>query len=185
MKRKLLVLFMAASAMVSVSAQEQQKIDYSHWSVNLKGGLDYTRYELGESGIMTSDNLGYALGLGIEYTINPLLGFGAEYAYMAHETGLADATANDISVYGSLNLLNLFVPNRPGCWNKFNIYGNVGAGYGFYAYNIDGGGSGDVEAPLTTYAVNAEYALSDSWALGLESQYVDYSREDLTRSVTP
>lgn len=187
MKKSVLVLLILAGTLSSVAAQEprNEKIDFSHWSFGFGGGLDYTRFELGEPGIMTKDNLGYYLDLETEYTINPLFGIGAEYNFIKLHSILGNANSNDVSLYASFNLSNMLSPKRENCWAKWNVYCNVGGGMGFYDYDIDKGPSGNVKAPLMSYAVDAEYRLSDSWGLGLGVKYVDYSREDLTMKVTP
>ena|ERR1035437_4737733 len=49
----------------------------SHWSVGIKGGINYFR--IASSTVTRSEQFHLTLGGTLEYTINPLVGVGLEY----------------------------------------------------------------------------------------------------------
>jgi outer membrane protein OmpA-like peptidoglycan-associated protein len=156
----------------------------SHWSVGLKAGVDYYRVTPVSSKTGAAnyiDDMGWTFpGLFLEYTINPLIGFGGSVDYLTYDRNTAKGNTVDFTVFGSVNLANLLAPRRTGFWSRVGVYGSWGAGLGYYSSKIvSTGAEHSLSSPLVTSALDMEYKLSNAWALGLEGQYRYYFREDL------
>jgi outer membrane protein OmpA-like peptidoglycan-associated protein len=148
----------------------------SHWSVGIKGGINYFR--ISASTINRTDQFHLTLGGMVEYTINPLVGLGVEYMNNPYgcRTNTVDITGgtNDAVLFGSINLSNLLLPNRSGK-SKFDVYGKGGFGFAFYNFSLDHAGTQTDQSAMVTLALNVEYNLSRSLSLGLEGQYRYYN----------
>ncbi len=156
----------------------------SHWSFGVKAGLDYFRVTpvSSMSGINNYiDDMGWtAPGVFLEYTINPLLGFGGNAEYFTFNRNTARGNTLDFTAYGSVNLSNLLVPERKGSWNKLNVYGDWGAGLGFYSNEVySTNEKNNLMSPLVTSTLNVDYRLNNAWALNMEAHFRYYFREDL------
>ena len=181
MKRSLLSTLLVLCVLSSgLKAQDT----LSHWSLGAKAGFDYYRVtpvssKNGFDGYV--DDMGWTFpGVFLEYTINPLVGFGGAIDYLTFDRNTAKGNTLDFTVFGSVNLANLLTPKRTGFWSRVNVYGNWGAGLGFYSNKIVATGEKNkLMSPLVTSALNLEYKLSNAWALGFEGQYRYYFREDL------
>ena len=181
MKRILLTMFFVICVFaLNLKAQDT----LSHWSIGAKAGLDYFRVtpvssNTGFSGY--TDDMGWTFpGIFLEYTINPLVGFGGSIDYFTFDRNTAKGNTLDFSVFSSVNLANLLSPKRAGFWRKVDFYGNWGAGLGFYSNKIvSTGEKHSLMSPLVTSALSLEYKLSNAWALRAEGQYRYYFREDL------
>ncbi|MDR3652314.1 MAG: OmpA family protein [Paludibacter sp.] len=181
MKRILLIMFLVISVLASnLRAQDT----LSHWSIGAKGGLDYFRVtpvstKTGFSNYI--DDMGWTFpGVFLEYTINPLVGFGGSIDYLTFDRNTAKGNTLDFSLFGSVNLANLLTPKRDGFWGKVDVYGNWGGGLGFYSNRlVSTGEKHSLMSPLVTSALSLEYKISDAWALRTEAQYRYYFREDL------
>lgn len=196
MKKILLSVMLLAVAVTYASAQStaetKAKADIAHWSAGIKAGVDY--YRVTPSSTVTdylffenswaryANNAGWtAPQIYVEYTFNPLFGLGADFSYLTYGRNTGAGHTLDFTLYGSTNLSNLLAPKRAGFWGKVNIYGNLGAGLGFYSYSgVAGVTDGDnLKSPLAFAALNAEYRLSKVLSLGVEGQYRYYMRENL------
>lgn len=185
MKKKLFSIVLLACATVYTSAQvagsqNLKPSDLSHWSIAVGGGVDY--YRVAPSGEGHKNNASWAAPrISIEYSVNPLFGIGVDGGYYAYNRSTAVGNTIDFTAYASANLFNLLLPERTGCWGKVNVYGNLGAGFGLYHYKLAATGqSNDRDfTPVATLGLNVEYNLSKSWALGFESQYRAYTKENL------
>lgn len=156
-------------------------IPVTHWSIGIKGGLNYFRI-LPEP-ISRIDQIHPMIGGTVEYSINPLVGIGLEYnynpygrPYYINETasGNIKGGAHDAILYGSINLTNLLTPYRMGSSSKLNVFGDAGVGYSFYNFSLDGAPTTYNEGPIAKIGLNLEYNLSKSLALGIEGQYRFY-----------
>lgn len=174
------------------TAETKAKADIAHWSAGIKAGVDY--YRVTPSSTVTdylffenswaryANNAAWtAPQIYVEYTFNPLFGLGADFSYLTYGRNTGAGHTLDFTLYGSTNLSNLLAPKRAGFWGKVNIYGNLGAGLGFYSYSgVAGVTDGDnLKSPLAFAALNAEYRLSKVLSLGVEGQYRYYMRENL------
>lgn len=182
----LTVLTVAYAPAQDAASQTPNNATISHWSVGLKAGLDYYRVTPFSTFGTTNwskyiNNAGWTLpGLFVEYTINPLIGFGGDLSYLTYNRNTGSGHTLDFTLFGSSNLSNLLVPVRTGFWSKVNVYGNLGGGLGFYSYKVYSTGANQtLKSPLITTGLNAEYNLSNSWAIGAEAQYRYYFRENL------
>lgn len=181
MKRNIIcAFFMLCVLAPNLKAQDS----LSHWSVGLKAGLDYYRVTPVSSKTGAAnyiDDMGWTFpGLFLEYTINPFIGFGGSVDYLTYDRNTAKGNTTDITVFGSVNLANLLAPRRTGFWSRVGVYGNWGAGLGYYSSKIvSTGAKHSLVSPLVTSALNMEYKFSNAWALCLEGQYRYYFREDL------
>jgi len=190
MKKILFSIVLLVSATVYTSAQvsgsqNSKPADLSHWSIGIGGGVDY--YRVAPSGEGHKNNASWAAPrISIEYTINPLFGIGVDGGYFAYNRSTAVGNTIDFTAYGSANLFNLLLPERTGFWGKVNVYGNLGAGFGLYHYKLATSNvSNDRDfTPVATLGLSAEYNLSKSWALGFESQYRAYTKENLGGAAT-
>jgi len=181
MNRYLLIMFFLLQIFVlRLNAQDS----LSHWSVVGKAGLDYYRVSptSTKGGIDNYiDDMGWTFpGVAVEYTINPLVGFGGGVDYFTFNRNIAKGNTLDFSVFGSVNLTNLLAPKRIGFWGRANVYGTWGVGLGFYSNELLATGEKHkLMSPLFTSAVSFEYKLSKAWSLQAEIQRRYYTREDL------
>ena len=181
MNKKLLCFFLVICFFGSgIKAQDT----LSHWSVGVKAGFDYYRVTPVSSKTGFSnyiDDMGWTFpGIFIEYTINPLIGFGGSVDYLNFDRNVASGNTFDFTVFGSVNLTNLLTPRRTGFWRKVNVYGDWGAGLGYYSNKVQAtGAKHSLASPLVTSSLNVEYKLSNVWALRAETQYRYYFREDI------
>lgn len=190
--KTLLVALLVIVPFTSISAQHIDKKEISHWSFGLKGGTSWWNFT--SPGVYQGDwDFGWHGGFVLEYTINPVFGFGLDAGYYNHD-GL-DATfdentlkipfknqAIDGLIFGSVNLSNLFSPARQGkFWKATNIYTNFGIGAGAYDYETATGTESDFKvAPLAAAGLNIEFNLGKKWALGVGGDYRWHFRDDLS-----
>lgn len=165
-----------------MNANAQTNADVSHWSIGLDGGANYFRAN--PSPASTWDRIHFVLGGTVEYSINPLAGLGVELLNNpigGEINATTDLKANsfDVLPYFSVNLSNLLSPSRDGFWKKVNFFGETGAGVGFYQNSINNGAETSSMSLLAKVGLNAEYNLSNSWALSLKGQYRYYDRDNL------
>jgi OOP family OmpA-OmpF porin len=186
MKKKLVVLLMISFSLVSfMDAQKQvNSKDYSHWSLTLKGGVDF--YRVAPVNGTYLNNMSWTFpGLLLEYSINPLFGVGLDMTYLNYvrKTSISGDLGNgstlDLTAEGSVNLFNLLIPNRGGMCKKSNLYATLGGGIGFYSFDKENGESGSGSSPLGTIGLKFEHNLSDALALGAGVHYRTYSEEVL------
>lgn len=148
----------------------------SHWSLEINGGFNYFR--LAASTLNRTSQFHLTVGGTLEYTVNPLVGVGLEYANnpfgCTTPSTLIIGGTNDVLIYGSINLLNLLIPERSGN-RKFNVYGDGGVGFAFYSFSLNHGGEQTDQSAMAKVGLNVEYALSKSFSLGVEGQYRYYN----------
>ena len=160
-------------AIGSTFAQTAKK-DVNHISFGLKGGYNY---------LLLSDRTQFAteinpsFGAFFELTANPLWSAGIEYLYMGNnQTRKADdsefkAAMHGLTYFNSINITNLVAKGRSAGWQKFNVFGTLGGGVGFYNYKFEGSDKETGAQPIVTAGLSMEYNLAKWFALGLESQY--------------
>ena len=157
-------------------------IDVSHFSLGLKGGANY--FSMSPPAPTLYDKFNLGVGAMIDYTINPLYGFGVEYMFSDYTReyvymtggGHLKGSTHDIVGYGSLNLSNALAPFRGGFWSNFNVYGDVGGGVALYTTDMNYGTIVATSKPIALFklGLNAEFALSEAINLCLEGQYRQY-----------
>lgn len=143
------------------------------------------------------DRINLMVGANLDYTINPLVGFGLEYNYNDYSRpytykgviGELEGGTHDAMLYCSVNLSNAFSPYRTGFWRNLNIYGDFGGGIAFYNFNMDNGDyvSNSTLAPPTMLGklgLNAEFTLTESFNLSIEGQYRQYDAPNLAASTS-
>jgi outer membrane protein OmpA-like peptidoglycan-associated protein len=162
-------------------------IDVSHLSFGIKTGVNY--FSMSPPAATLYDKFNLGVGGNIDYTINPIYGFGLEYmfsdftrsyTYMTgrgHITG----TTNDIIAYGSVNLSNAMSPYRTGFWKNFNVYGDLGGGVAIYTTDMDFGNIIANNKPIAVakLGLNAEFTISDAFNICFEGQYHQYDAVDM------
>jgi len=181
MKKLFFIVLIMASAITYTNAQTTAtKTDAAHWSLALKGGLDY--FNIKPAGDDLMDNGSWGAGASLEYTINPLVGVGLNFDYLNFNRSTIKGKTLDPSIFTSVNLSNLLNPKRENA--KLNFYANFGAGASFANYS-------DLVLPTTLYPSNTatsdnvtsalaytglamEYNISKALALGLDYTYRGY-----------
>ncbi len=211
MKHLLLVSMCLAGTLTSATAQEVQTvetkttqttetvetvspvtaecghIDVSHFSFALKTGVNY--FTMSPPAPRLYDKFNLMVGGMIDYTINPMYGFGIEYLYNDYTRpytyqnveGLLKGSTHDVVAYGSVNLSNTIAPFRSGFWRNLNIYGDAGAGIALFSYNLDYGRQTSSSDPVVVVklGLNAEFTLSDYFNLCFEGQYRQYDTREM------
>lgn len=197
MKRKMLALFVASTLVGNVFAQEEQAVEnasateasadeassagLNHWSIALKGGVDYFRW--------LDKAYNFEGGAVVEYTVSPLWGLGLEYMYQMnnHEVGASpefDGTVHDVDLFGSVNVSNILAKYRSEAWQKLNIYVNGGLGASIYSWDLNKKGyvspgrddSGWLWLGVASAMV--EYNFNKNFAVGLEGRAKVNNRKD-------
>lgn len=161
---------------VPVTTVSTSVTSYSHWSLGVKGGVNYFR--LATSTLNRTSQFHLTVGGTLEYTLNPLVGIGVEYANnpfgCSTSSTLITGGTNDILLYGSVNLSNLLVPGRTGN-SKLNVYGDGGFGFAFYRFSLNQGTNLTDQSAMAKVGLNVEYTISKSLSLGVEGQYRYYN----------
>ena len=211
MKQLLLLSLCLAGAVTGVTAQDTQTvetkttqttetvetvtpvpdvcghIDVSHFSFGIKTGVNYFTMSPPSPTLYDKFNLG--VGGMIDYTINPMFGFGLEYMFNDFTRPYTDisgdgrikGTTNDLIAYGSVNLSNILAPFRTGFGRNFNLYGDIGGGVAIYTTQVNWTIpylANNKPIAVTKFGLNAEFTLSDAFNLCFEGQYHLY---DATR----
>lgn len=179
--KKFLSVFLLSVAVFAVTAQtpasKSANSEVPKWSVGVKAGLDYYRVAPPGSGLSV---FGWTIpGISLDYTVNPLFGFGGDISFITYNRSTGQGRTLDFAIYESTNFSNLFSPNRTGIWEKLNVYGNLGGGLGFFGYDLVGGASFNGVSPLIYIGLQAEYTLNRKWAVGVEGQYRYYMNESI------
>lgn len=193
MKRKMLALFVASTLVGNAFAQEEQatataeapaaeesaSAGLNHWSIALKGGVDYYRW--------LDQSVNFEGGAVVEYTANPLWGLGLEYMYQMNNHDQNgpnvefDGTVHDIDLFASVNLSNLLSKYRSAAWQKLNIYANGGAGVSIYSWDADNFKSDREDSDVLLLAVGSglvEYDFNKNFAVGLEGRVKLNNKQD-------
>ena len=203
MKKVLLSIMLVICAVSYVPAQEVatklgqgELIPNSHLSVSLKAGGSYFR----NGGVQFKGptffdrsrlDLTSVVGGTIEYTFTPIFGLGLDLSYVGYgrwsdfnqdqvKDNYLKGGTKDAALYASLNLANIIAPNRKGFWSKVSLYGNAGAGMGFYHYETGIHKSlSNANTFLALGGFNLEYNISKAFAIGAEMQYRYYAKDDM------
>jgi outer membrane protein OmpA-like peptidoglycan-associated protein len=176
--KKFLGVLLLTGAVIAASAQTTVPTeDLSKWSVEVKAGLDFYRVNPPGSGLL--NRIGWTPGISLDYTMNPLLGFGADLSYITFNRNVGSGSTVDFTIYESTNFSNLLSPVRAGFWEKVNVYGNLGGGLSFWQYDLNSGANNNGVGPVIYIGLQAEYALNSSWGLGVEGQYRYYTYEGM------
>ena len=223
--KKLTLGILFAVLVGSVSAQSERvplsqikSSDYSKWSVAIGAGYGYYRV----NPFVYSDDPQfwdfYVKGAGdwaipqisLEYDFNPYFGIGAHFARFGFDRAAKGANTSkdgkfinygavyDFTLYGSIDVTDLLLPYRKGCWSNFSFYADFGAGVGYYegdlydAYipnsSVDIGilpdknraeGEYNGLTPMFSSFFNAEYSFGRRIALGLGAGYRTYLRDNV------
>ncbi len=183
--KKTMTLFLGVCMSLSMFAQEKEK--FSHVSLGLRGGIsvmrDYGKYNVIE------DRMNYLGGANLEYTFNPLWGFGLDYVYMPYDQDYQDAgkltgLAHEATAYVSVNLSNLLAQYRSGHWQKLNFYGNLGGGISFFDYdNTMSGQKGDDKCLVIPAGLTMEYNLGKVFAINLGAEYRWHKYTDMKKDM--
>jgi outer membrane protein OmpA-like peptidoglycan-associated protein len=182
MKRKLLALFVAASLVGNTFAQEetQQAVGTTiggtadgvcRVSLAIKGGIDYLR--------VSDQKVQPEFGADIQFTINPLWGFGIEYMYIMNDRDAVgiypsfDSHIHDATLFASFNLSNIIAKYRSSGWQKWNLYVNAGGGVSISSYNAS---TWNIEEdnkvrPVAIGGLALEWNAFEYVAFGLDVQY--------------
>ena len=112
---------------------------FSHWSYMISVGgsiFDGDVWESDGQQIIPSSQFKPTLGVNIERSFNPIFGIGVQYSYLPFSAKPDDpvqyrlkGTSNEVDLYLSINLLNLFYRSRP---QKWGLFFNAGLGVAFY-----------------------------------------------------
>lgn len=146
--------------------------DVCRFSFALKGGVDYLR--------LSDQNVNPQFGGLVEITVNPLWGLGLEYMYLMNDHDATnysggydlESTVQDITLFGSVNISNIIAKYRSNGWQKWNLYGNIGAGVSIYDWNLkDTDEEDNGVKPVGVVGMLFEYNVAKWLALGLEGQY--------------
>jgi len=185
-----------AAPAINLSAQEAAR-ETSHWSLGIRGNIPYYRVDPIRNEGHVFKELHWGIGGVLEYTINPLWGFGLSVDYLNINRGgyrgsASDWTAQtiDVGLFTSVNLLNLLSPNRTR-WHRGGIYANIGAGAAFYSHDVrvEGNRGGIVDdnsiSAFGMVGVNVEFPLNNTFHVMTGVQYRNYNRENLGGWVSP
>ncbi|MCQ2211077.1 MAG: OmpA family protein [Paludibacteraceae bacterium] len=180
MKKSFLALFMAMGLVAGVNAQDQATTEeeaavanasesINHWSLAVKGGIDYLR--------AADQKVGFEIGGLVERTFNPRWGMGLEYMYLNNDVDACkgnpemDGYNHDIDIFGSINLSNIIAPYRKAGWQKLNWFVNGGMGVTIYGSQF---GDADKETGCKLLFVGSsdlEYNVCKYLAIFLDAQY--------------
>ncbi|MDR2963772.1 MAG: OmpA family protein [Bacteroidales bacterium] len=167
------VTTLAIFGLLAVSSAFAQNNDVNRISFGLKGGYNYL---LLSDRTQLSTGINPSFGAFFEVTANPLWGAGLEYLYLGNNQDAKSggenlkSSVNALTYYNSINITNLVSANRSRGWQKFNVFGTLGAGIGIYSYDAGAGKENGVQ-PSVMGALSAEYNFAKWFALGVESQY--------------
>jgi outer membrane protein OmpA-like peptidoglycan-associated protein len=179
---------------VSPVTNECGHIDVTHFSFGLKTGVNY--FTMSPPAPSLYDKFNLSVGGNIDYTINPMYGFGLEYMFSDYTRpytyttleGLLKGYTHDVILYSSVNLSNVLSPFRTGFWRNLNVYGDVGGGVAFYKFDRDFGAhvSTSETAPpaaIVKLGLNAEFTLSEYFNLNFEGQYRQYQAQNMGSTI--
>lgn len=194
MKRLSLFIISAFIIMGGLRAQESYQNDslkFSHWSAavnvgaNMFDGDNLQKY----NEIIPNALVKPTVGASLEYSFNPRFGLGLQYMYLPFGGEVKDThkkfetEMHHVSLYLSVNLLNLFYRKID---TKWNIYFNIGGGLAFYDATYHGLKDTDPDIVLndgraSTFplGLNFEYNISKSVAIGLDYKFIGHNKDNL------
>ena len=178
MSKKFLALAAAATLAGNAFAQEQATADTAtakgicHWSLGLKGGVNYLRWApVAEPDRTLAGTINGQFGIFTEATFNPRWGLGLQYMYAMNNQETYDAVNHDIILHSSFNLSNIVAPYRSMGLQKLNVYVNPGVVGTIGVWeNAKHGVADDSKFVAGLYgAGQIEYNVSKYFAIGLEA----------------
>jgi outer membrane protein OmpA-like peptidoglycan-associated protein len=176
MSKKFLALAAAATLAGNAFAQEQATADTAtakgicHWSLGLKGGVNYLRWApIAEPDRTLSGTINGQFGIFTEATFNPRWGLGLQYMYAMNNQETYDAVNHDIILHSSFNLSNIVAPYRSMGLQKLNVYFNPGVVGTIGVWENSSKMADDNKFVMGLYgAGQIEYNVSKYFAIGLE-----------------
>lgn len=176
MSKKFLALAAAATLAGNAFAQEQATADTAtakgicHWSLGLKGGVNYLRWApVAEPDRTLSGTINGQFGIFTEATFNPRWGLGLQYMYAMNNQETYDAVNHDIILHSSFNLSNIVAPYRSMGLQKLNVYVNPGVVGTIGVWENSSKVADDSKFVAGLYgAGQIEYNVSKYFAIGLE-----------------
>ncbi len=163
-----------------------QSSNYNHWSIGIKGGLDYYRIKPDEGksdwskSEMHRNNVGWVLpAVTIDYTVNPYYGFGIEGGWYTYNREGLKASTMDFVLTNEFNLSNLLAPTRQGFWKKSTFYGTAALGVAFYQKKPQGDSKYKGVSPVGVLGLEYNYNFGSVVALIIEGQYRSYFVDNL------
>lgn len=176
MSKKFLALAAAATLAGNAFAQEQATADTAtakgicHWSLGLKGGVNYLRWApVAEPDRTLSGTINGQFGIFTEATFNPRWGLGLQYMYAMNNQETYDAVNHDIILHSSFNLSNIVAPYRSMGLQKLNVYFNPGVVGTIGVWENSNIVADDNKFVVGLYAAGQiEYNVSKYFAIGLE-----------------
>lgn len=182
---KKFITLLVAMSVFCVGNIAAQSADYAHWSVAVKGGINYYRikpdagrpdWSMFETRV---NNASWSLPIiSIDYTVNPYYGFGFEGGWFNYNREGLKGSTIDIMFNNSVNLSNLLAPTRQGFWKKSTFYGNAALGVGFHKNKPIGSLNAMKETdgitPIVVTGLEYNYNFTSHLALILEGQYRAY-----------
>ena len=177
MSKKFLALAAAATLAGNAFAQEQATADTAtakgicHWSLGLKGGVNYLRWApIAEPDRTLTGTINGQFGVFTEATFNPRGGLGLQYMYAMNNQETFDAVNHDIILHSSFNLSNIVAPYRSMGLQKLNVYLNPGVVGTIGVWENSPIMADDNKFVLGLYgAGQIEYNVSKYVAIGLEA----------------
>ncbi len=176
MSKKFLALAAAATLAGNAFAQEQATADTAtakgicHWSLGLKGGVNYLRWApIAEPDRTLTGTINGQFGIFTEATFNPRWGLGLQYMYAMNNQETYDAVNHDIILHSSFNLSNIVAPYRSMGLQKLNVYVNPGVVGTIGVWENSNKMADDNRFVVGLYgAGQIEYNVSKYFAIGLE-----------------
>jgi hypothetical protein len=155
------ILLMTCGILFVQSNLFAQLQDYSYWSAKATVGANRSQYV---DAILSPDGYGFACGIELERTFNPMWGIAAGYTFLDYSIYDQRGSTHEFTGLVNLNFANLVSTYRNEQWQKFNVYGYIGAGFSFY-------NAGQRNTTIVIpFGVSAEYTLSSRLALSLNGE---------------
>ncbi|MDR2085328.1 MAG: OmpA family protein [Bacteroidales bacterium] len=184
-----LVCGMTLSAQTAEDEVKAMRKNTSHWSIGIKGGVNYYRLSPLATADTDFDSFinqgGYGGSFFVEYAPTPFYGIGLEanYSNLNRTVEGADYLGYNIDaiLMSSVNLSNLFGPYRTVSARKVNFFLNAGLGASYYTFQTPA----DAEyvkgkfSPMAAAGIGVEFNLGKAWTLLCEGQYRYYVKNDL------
>ena len=194
MKKLILILALVLTSGTMIFAQSQQDVktlrkNTSHWSLGVKGGLDYFRVTPRATGETTLKRYisqgGWSFGLFVDYAVNPYYSIGLDGGFLTYNRGVNGGTYKgntiDVLLMNSINMSNLLVPYRTGGWRYVDFYLTIGFGGALYTFQTPT--AADFvkrgKSALGVAGIDVEFKVAKSISLLLEGQYRYYTRTNL------
>ncbi|MDR1730287.1 MAG: OmpA family protein [Prevotellaceae bacterium] len=169
--------------------------EFAHWSAGVGVGGSLFDGDIYESAkrVLPTARLDWGFNGFIERSFNPIWGLGLEYTaipyYANTDIDHLNGFSNELDIYLSINLLNLFYKTRP---QKWGIFFNIGMGMSRYNAKMTNRNNGDeirdaYGKPMDLKGGNAwvwpfagllEYNFSKHFAVGLKAEYRMHDKDN-------